>query len=66
MSKIDEDAAGDNKLINDCRTKIEEIKAEMEEKINDQRAELPEPEDGWPDVVIEDKDIRVPDALLFE
>ena len=34
MSKIDEDAAGDNKLINDCRTKIEEIKAEMEEEIN--------------------------------
>ena len=66
MAKIDEEAAGDNKLINDCRTKIEEIKAEMEEEINNQRAEEAEPEDGWPDVVIEDKDIRVPDALLFE
>lgn len=31
MSKIEEDQAGENKLINDCLTKLEEVKAAMEE-----------------------------------
>ena len=69
MSKIDEDAAGENKLINDCRTKIEEIKTQMEEDINEKRANGDygeEPEDGWPEVVIRDEDIRIPDVLLWE
>ena len=35
MAAIDEEAAGENKLINDCRTKIEEIKAAKEEEINE-------------------------------
>ena len=55
--------------MDDCKNKIEEIKTQMEEDINEKRANDEfgeEPEDGWPDVVIEDKDIRVPDALLFE
>ena len=52
MSAIDEEAAGENKLINDCRTKIEEIKAAMEEQINEQRGEMEEPEGGWPDIEI--------------
>ena len=66
MAAIDEEAAGENKLINDCRTKIEEIKTAMEEAINEKRAEMEEPEDGWPDIVIEDSEIRVPDELLYE
>lgn len=35
MAAIDEEAAGENKLINDCRTKLEEIKTNMEEAINE-------------------------------
>ena len=66
MANIDEEAAGENKLINDCRTKIEEIKASMEEAINEKRADLEEPEDGWPEIVINDSDITVPDDLLWE
>ena len=66
MASIDEEAAGENKLINDCRTKLEEIKAAMEEKINEERADLPEPEDGWPEVVIDNSEVRVPDELLWE
>ena len=38
----------------------------MEEDINEKRAEMEEPEDGWPEVVIKDSDIRVPDSLLWE
>ncbi len=53
MAEIDEEAAGEDKLINDCRTKIEEIKAAMEEEINEKRAEMEEPEDGWPEIIIE-------------
>ena len=53
MAAIDEEAAGENKLINDCRTKLEEIKAAMEEAINEERADKEEPEDGWPEIVIE-------------
>ena len=49
---IDEEAAGEDKLTNDCRTKIEEIKAAMEEAINEKRAEQEEPEQGWPEIVI--------------
>lgn len=49
---IDEEAAGEDKLTNDCRTKIDEIKAQMEEAINEKRAEQEEPEDGWPEIVI--------------
>ncbi len=66
MSEIDEEAAGEDKLINDCRTKLEEIKAAMEEEINEKRADLEEPEDGWPEIVIENHQIRVPDELLYE
>lgn len=66
MAAIDEEAAGENKLINDCRTKIEEIKAAMEEAINEQRAEQEEPEEGWPEIVINDSDITVPNDLLWE
>ena len=54
MANIEEEEAGENKLMNDCRTKIEEIKASMEEAIQEARADQEEPEDGWPDVVIED------------
>ena len=49
---IDEEAAGEDKLTNDCRTKIEEIKAAMEEAINEKRAEQEEPEQGWTEIVI--------------
>lgn len=66
MAAIDEEAAGEDKLINDCRTKLEEIKAAMEEEINDKRADMEEPEDGWPEIVIKDSDIRIPDDLLYE
>ena len=66
MAAIDEEAAGENKLINDCRTKIEEIKAAMEEDINTKRADLEEPEEGWPEIVITNEEIRVPDDLLWE
>ena len=66
MAAIDEEAAGENKLINDCRTKLEEIKAAMEEKINEERAELPEPEDGWPEIIIDNSEVRVPDELLWD
>ena len=41
----------------------------MEEDINEKRANGEfgeEPEDGWPDVVIRDEDIRIPDVLLWE
>ena len=65
-ANIDEEAAGEDKLTNDCREKLNEIKAKMEEDIQEKRAELEEPEDGWPDVVIDDKDVRVPDELLWE
>lgn len=52
MAAIDEEAAGENKLINDCRTKLEEIKTAMEEEITEKRADLEEPEDGWPEIEI--------------
>ena len=38
----------------------------MEEAITDARADQEEPEDGWPDIVIENHQIRVPDDLLYE
>ena len=38
----------------------------MEEAITEARADLEEPEDGWPDIVIENSQIRVPDELLYE
>ena len=67
MAAIDEEAAGENKLINDCRTKLEDIRKEMEEKIIEEREGLEEPEGGWPDEIeIKDSDIRVPDDLLWE
>lgn len=66
MAAIDEEAAGENKLIQDCITKLVDIKTAEEEKINEERAELPEPEEGWPEVVIENEQIRVPDDLLWE
>ena len=52
MAAIEEEAAGENKLINDCRTKLEEIKTAMEEEITEKRADLEEPEDGWPEIEI--------------
>ena len=63
---IDEEAAGEDKLTNDCRTKLEEIKANMEEAINEKRGDMEEPEDGWPEVVITNAEISVPDELLWE
>jgi len=39
MAAIDEEAAGENKLINDCRTKLEELKAGMEEEITEKRGD---------------------------
>jgi adenylate kinase len=63
---IEEEAAGEDKLTNDCRTKIEEIKAQMEEAINEVRADQEEPEDGWPEIVIQDSQIRVTNDLLWE
>lgn len=66
MAAIDEEAAGEDKLTNDCRTKLEEIKAAMEEAINEKRADMEEPEDGWPEIIIKDSEIRVPDDLLYE
>lgn len=66
LSEIEEEAAGEDKLTNDCREKISEIKANMEEAINEKRADMEEPEDGWPDIVIENKDIRVSSDLLNE
>ncbi len=51
---IDEEAAGEDVLTNNCRTKLEEIKQAMEDEINEKRADMEEPEDGWPDIVIED------------
>ena len=65
MAAIDEEEAGEDQLINDCRTKIEEIKAKIEEDINEKRADMEEPEDGWPDIVIDNSEVRVPDDLLY-
>lgn len=66
MAAIDEEAAGENKLINDCRTKLEEIKGAMEEAINEKRADMEEPESGWPEIEITNDQLRVPDDLLWE
>ena len=65
-ANIDEEAAGEDEFLNKCRTKIEEIKTAMEEKIIEDRGDRDPPEgmDEWPDPVIEQKDIRVPDDLL--
>jgi len=52
MSAIDEEAAGENKLIIDCKTKLDELKAAMEEEITEKRGEMEEPEEGWPDIEI--------------
>jgi len=38
----------------------------MEETINEARADQEEPEDGWPEIVIEDSQIRVSNDLLWE
>ena len=38
----------------------------MEETINDVRANQEEPEDGWPEIIIEDSQIRVTNDLLWE
>lgn len=65
MANIDEEAAGENQLINDCRTKVEELKAKIEEDINEKRADLDEPEDGWPEIVINDSEVRLTDDLLY-
>ena len=66
MADIDEETAGENQLINDCRTKIDEIKAKMEEDIVEAREGLDPPdEDGWPDPEIKREDIRVPNDLLY-
>lgn len=65
MAAIDEEQAGEDVLINDCRTKIEEAKAKIEEDITEARADLEEPEDGWPEIVVEDSQVRVPDELLY-
>jgi len=39
MAAIDEEQAGEDALINDCRTKIEEAKAKIEEDITEARAD---------------------------
>ena len=36
------------------------------EKIEEKRGEMEEPEDGWPEIVVKDEDIRVPSELLNE
>ena len=66
MSKIDEETAAGNKLLEDCRTKLEEVKAAMEEKITEERGEMEEPEEGWPEIEITDDQITIPDELLWE
>jgi len=66
LAAIDEETAGEDKLTNDCRTKLEELKANMEEAINEKRADMEEPEDGWPEIVITNAEISVPDELLWE
>ena len=65
-ANIDEEAAGEDEFLAKCRTKIEEIKTAMEEKILEDRGDADPPEgmDEWPEIVIEQKDIRVPDDLL--
>ena len=66
MAKIEEDVAGEDKLINDCRNKLEEIKNAKEEAINEERADKEEPEEGWPEIEIAFEELRVPDELLWE
>ena len=66
MAAIDEEAAGEDKLINDCRTSLDEIKTALNEAEDERRADLPEPEDGWPEFVVKDSEIRVPNKLLWE
>lgn len=65
MAAIDEEAAGENKLINDCRTKLDEIKTAMEEEITEKRGDMEEPEDGWPEIEITNDKISIPDDLLW-
>lgn len=66
MAAIDPEEAGENQLINDCIAKIQAEKEKIEEKINEERAEKEEPEDGWPEIVITNDEIRVPDDLLYK
>jgi adenylate kinase len=66
MAAIDAEEAGENALINDCIAKIQEVKEKMEEDINEKRAEMEEPEEGWPEIEIKDSEIRVPDELLYK
>lgn len=39
MAAIDPEAAGEDKLISDCITKLEELKAGMEEEITEKRGD---------------------------
>jgi len=66
MSAIDPEEAGENQLINDCIAKIQGEREKIEERINEERADLEEPEDGWPEIVITNEEIRVPDELLYK
>ena len=64
MSALEE-KEGESQLITDCRTKIDEIKAKIEEDITEERAGKSEPEEGWPEIEIKNDSIRVPDELLY-
>ena len=66
LAAIDEEAAGEDKLTNDCREKIQALKDAKTEEIEAERAEKEEPEDGWPEIIIKDEDVRVPSELLNE
>ena len=67
MANVPEEDAGEDVLLNNCRTKIEEIKANMTEQIEESRANMEPPEgEEWPEIEIKDSDIRVPDSLLQE
>ena len=63
----EEEADAENVLQTNCRTKIEEIKAAMTEKIEEERANQEPPEgEEWPEIEIKEEDVRVPDDLLQE
>ena len=68
MVGIDEEALGDepDPLVVEVRTKVEELREAEVAKIDEARAELPEPEDGWPEVDRESLSIRIPDKLLYK
>jgi len=68
MVGIDEEALGDepDPLLVEVRAKVEELREAEVGKIDEKRADLPEPEDGWPEVDRESLTIRIPDRLLYK